>query len=459
MKPLSKPLFVASWCFFLLLGSSFFQGSAAADTSSSATGDITIVVDDPGGVAARVSAPISVEVDRSRWPERLAAASALKLIEIPPAPDATVQEIAVQFIAEAPAATEGRLWWLMPSGYEGRRRFRLAAASQPSKPIVQAQPDKMRGAVDVVEGDKPVLRYNQATVPPPPEIVEAFETNRNPPLDYARGDYIHPLYGPSGESLTDDYSLNHPHHRGISWAWPVVRYRGEARDLWAVRVLPSQPGGIWARPVSLDRLVSGPVAAAIEATNHWKWGDRKPIVREQVVIRAFRETNARRFVDVDLRLTALVDEVSIGGRPGGTYGGFALRSFPEFDRRQIRMHLDPPGAEPRRAWFHLSGAFPGGEGLAGVALMEHPGNPDYPSRPKPTNADRVPGKYPKWRTVQPAWPGDREVKLPKGEPLLLKYRVWIHPGAGDEATLAAVSSAYAESPHVRQERRNTRGGK
>ena len=113
-----------------------------------------------------------------------------------------------------------------------------------------------------------------------------------------------------------------------------------------------------------------------------------------------------------MRLTALVDDVSIGGRPGATYGGFNLRTFPEFDQRKIDMHIEPPEAKPRRAWFHLTGKFPGGKGLAGVAMFEHVTNPDYPSFPNPQNADRVPGEYPRWRSVQPAWPGDREVALP-----------------------------------------------
>jgi hypothetical protein len=311
--------------------------------------------------------------------------------------------------------------------------------------------DQQRKAVDVTEGELPVLRYNQGTVPPPPAIIQHFEKDRKPPLYYARGDYIHPVFGPDGEQLTDDYSMNHPHHRGVCWAWPVVRFKGEARDIWAVRVMPTQPGGIWARPVSLDRIEAGPVLAAIDAENVWKWDDREPIVREDVTIRAFRQQNRCRFLDVHVRLTALVDDVSIGGRPKATYGGFNLRSFPEFDQRKIDMHIEPPEAKPRRAWFHLTGRFPGGKRLAGVAMLEHVTNPDYPSFPDPQTADRVPGQYPRWRTVQPAWPGDREVALERDKPLVLKYRLWIHPGLSNEATLRDVWASYANPPQVHLE--------
>jgi hypothetical protein len=198
----------------------------------------------------------------------------------------------------------------------------------------------------------------------------------------------------------------------------------------------------------MSRVEAGPVLAAIDAENVWKWGDRDPIVREEVAIRVFRQQNRRRFLDIRLRLTALADEVSIGGRPKATYGGFNMRTFPEFDQRKIDMHIGPPEAKPRRAWFHLTGNFPSGKGLAGVALLEHVANPDYPSFPDPQTADRVPGQYPRWRSVQPAWPGDREVALRRDEPLALRYRLWIHPGSSDEAELKSVWASYASPPQA-----------
>ena len=100
---------------------------------------------------------------------------------------------------------------------------------------------------------------------------------------------------------------------------------------------------------ALDRLDAGPVLAAIDAENIWKWGDRDGIVREQVAIRVFRQRNRCRFLDVAVQLTALVDDLSIAGRPRATYGGFNMRTFPEFDQRKIVMHVEPPESKPRRA--------------------------------------------------------------------------------------------------------------
>ncbi len=402
-----------------------------------------VVVTDAAGAAGRVSAPVSLAMDRSALPGGGAATDGLQLMELTTDGTDASSPIPAQFIPATDEAAQGTLWWLMPPGKEGERRFQLTLAETPVANRVVAVYDKDRKAVDVTDGASPVLRYNHGTVPPPPEIVEKYEKQRDPPLFYGRGHYIHPLHGPDGESLSDDYSIPYVHHRGLSWAWPRVHYKGEPRDIWAVRVLPTQPGGGWARPVAMHRVLSGPVLSLVDAECVWKWSDTEPIVKDRVVIRAFRQTDRRRFLDVDIELVALVDEVELAGQRGATYGGFNLRSFPEFEGRRIDMHFDPAGADPRRAWFHLAGTFPGGKGPAGVALMEAVTNPDYPNWPKPGGIEHVPDVYPSWLSVQFGWPGDRRVALPKGEPLVLKYRLWIHPGPGDEATLTDAWTSFA----------------
>ena len=410
--------------------------------------EVTLVVTDPDGSAGRVGAPVGVDLDLKGLLGGGVAPDRLRLVEVTGAADPGGTAVPVQFEPASPQVARGRLWWLMPPGPEAERRFRLTVVAQAAPAALSAAFDGRHQRVDVAEGDRPVLRYNHGTVPPPPEIVARFEQGQDHPLYYARGDYIHPLFGPDGEKLTDDYSLNHPHHRGVSWSWPVVRWKGEVRDLWAVRVLPEQPGGVWARPVAIRRMEAGAVLAVIDAESVWKWGDRDPIVREEVSIRVFRQRGGARFVDVEVRLTALAGEVSIGGRPKAGYGGFALRTFPEFEKRQIAMHVDPPQSGPRRAWFHLTGVFPGGKGAAGVAMFEHVTTPGYPSYPNPEGLDRVPDQYPPWRCVLPSFPGDREVPLLRDRPLVLKHRLWVHPGEAGGPALADVWSCYAKPPIV-----------
>lgn len=275
---------------------------------------------------------------------------------------------------------------------------------------------------DITENGRPVLRYHHGTVPVP--------TGTDP--IYARGDYIHPLYGLDGEVLTDDYPKDHPHHRGVWWSWPTTRFGSEVRDIWAVV-------GVWSRPVAMRRTEAGPKSAVLQAENVWKWGDKVPIVKEEVSIRAFKQDDSGRRIDIEIRLTALEDGVAIGGRPHGGYGGFAYRAAPTKEQKIIR-HVDPSEAKLRRSWLDYSGIFPGGKQVAGVAIFEHPSNPRYPSELQ---------EYPSINCVMPAFPGEKEVSIPKGKMLTLKHRLWIHPARADEKMLADAWSSFANPPKAK----------
>lgn len=402
--------------------------------------DTVFIVSDPGGQAAAVQAPVWVRAEGGRVLAQ--QVEELRLVEL----NSSGQPVGEPFAAQLDcgseadqAASAGTLWWLLPPGKAQTRRFRLLAEKEKGPVARGRQPAQratsthdgepsmrvaLAGRQDwfvLCEGDSLVLRYNHGTVPPPPGI--------NP--KYARGDYIHPLFGLEGETLTDDYPKDHPHHRGVSWSWPVTRWKNQVRDIWAV-------AGVWSRPVAVGRKSEGPVFASLCAENVWKWGDQVPLVRETVVIRAFRKTERGRLVDIEVRLQGLEDGVAIGGRPHAGYGGFALRAAP-VEQQKITLHQDPAGTQPRRSWIDYSGRFAGATQPSGLAIFEHPANPGYPSELL---------QYPQLNYVMPAFPGQREVPLPKGQTLVLRHRLWIHSGLADAKTLGAVWASYADPPRV-----------
>ena len=95
--------------------------------------------------------------------------------------------------------------------------------------VMEARRNPTSGQIDIFEGGKPVLRYNYKTVEPGDVLDKVTPANRI----YARprSDYIHPLYGLNGEVLTLDWPVDHPHHRGIYWAWPEVDFGTNRGDL------------------------------------------------------------------------------------------------------------------------------------------------------------------------------------------------------------------------------------
>lgn len=294
---------------------------------------------------------------------------------------------------------------------------------------MQAVSNAVTGQIELFDAGRPVLRYNYRTVEPG-AVLANIKTNN---LKYARprSDYIHPLFGLNGEELTRDWSVDHPHHRGIYWAWPEVEYGTNRADLHALQ-------NIFARPTGKVKLQSGAEFAQIEAENLWMWKDQEAIVLELATIRAYPATGQGRAIDLTLRFVALKDGVTMARRKLTHYGGLNVRLLTP-PAQVISIFTNPPDARPLRAWADVSGLFAGGNMPSGLSLMQHPQNPEYPG-------EWV--QFPNLSWCQPTFPtsGTRHALL-RGQPLVLRYRLWIHAGGKpDEAMLAGLWDDFSASP-------------
>jgi hypothetical protein len=282
-----------------------------------------------------------------------------------------------------------------------------------------AQLDPGSGQYLITDSGQPVLRYNYATIEPGAVLDTVAAGNRK--YAVARSNYIHPLWGPHGEQLTQDWSVDHPHHRGIYWAWPEVDWHGQQGDLHALQL-------VFARPTGRCATSSGPLFAQIDADNIWKWQGGEEIVHERAIIRAWRKTRHGRLLDLEFHFTALQERVLLARRGTDKYGGLNIR-LAAVREQQIFKHLGPPDAQGQSAWADLSGVFPGGSNPAGVTILQHSSNPDYPG-------DWV--EYPELNWLQPTFPrtGTR-FALEPGRPLVLRFRLWIHAGTTPAPNAAA----------------------
>jgi len=288
---------------------------------------------------------------------------------------------------------------------------------------MQVTRDLYTGQIVIQEGDMPILKYNyQLVCPPAGYVASVAEGNRR--YARARSNYIHPLYGPNGEELTYDWSKDHPHHRGIYWAWPEVDWRGERADLHALQ-------RIFARPTGNVSLKTDENSARLVAENRWYWEDETPIVREVTTIRAYQAGDHGRYIDIVYSFEALDDDVALARRGTNAYGGLNIRMSPIKDMQLIH-HADPISAHPRRAWSDSLGIRQGATESVGFAVLEKMSNPDYPG-------DWIQYEYLPW--FQPTFPaeGTRYV-LKQGHPLVLQYRLWIRPAK--ETTVAEYSKQW-----------------
>lgn len=264
------------------------------------------------------------------------------------------------------------------------------------------------GQCVIREGGTNVLQYNHQTVDPPPGVLARIAAG-NQKYARPRSDYIHPLYGPSGEVLTMDWAIDHPHHRGIYWAWPEVMLGGQMADLHALQ-------RVFARPVGRPATTNGGEAASIEAESKWLWEDQTPIVDEKVKIRAEKAGPHGRRIDLTITLVARVDGVTIARRGTDKYGGLNTR-LGSAKGLAISHHADAEGADPRMAWHQVTGIWGAATQAASVTVFEQAANPGYP-------ADHI--EFPELAWLQPTFPraGQRHA-LKMGETLVLRYRYLI----------------------------------
>ncbi len=297
------------------------------------------------------------------------------------------------------------------------------------------------GQVVLAENGKPVLRYNYEIVYENDEyafngldaneyVKTETDTFMANPSIYAvpRSNYIHPVFGLNNEILTRDWSKDHPHHRGIYWAWPEVDYGKNRTDLHALQK-------VFARPTGRINLHSGSDFAQVEVENIWIIEEGiVPIAREIALIRAYPKTEKYQVVDLVYKFDGLRDNVTIARRGTNAYGGLNIRMMTP-ESQSLSYHTDKANQQPQRAWSDLSGVFSGNDSPSGLTVFQHKDNPEYPG-------EWV--EYPELSWVQPTFPtsGTRHPLNP-GDPLTLRFRIVIHDGdKPDKKTMESWWDSY-----------------
>lgn len=253
----------------------------------------------------------------------------------------------------------------------------------------------------LTEGDKPVLFFQVA----PKTINGKFE----------RAGYVHPLYDWEGNELTQDGPPDHPHHRGIFWAWHQVLWRGiSVGDGWVSDKIRFVPGD--------NRITSDKKSVTIQSELQWVAdsidAEDKALVKEQVKIRAHESGDGYRLIDFSISLFPLKDSVAIGGSNDVKgYGGFSTRwKLPE----DLQFFSGDSILQPRETavtgapWISFTGTFNGNAKQAITLFCKE-------AYPGPTQSWILRG--PKDMSMQNAlFPGKEPVMIGK-DGLKLRYRI------------------------------------
>jgi hypothetical protein len=252
----------------------------------------------------------------------------------------------------------------------------------------------------IYDGDRPVLFYHTGT-------------NAHKNL-HARANYVHPLTGLNGDTLTEDFPDDHPHHRGIFWAWHQVTVGGKSvGDSWACKDI------VW-DVVKSEILDAGGVKATVGLKSPKYKGGKEAFLQETVTIQAHKIANMSRAIDFTIEIKSLVDaEVKLGGAENDKgYGGFSTRIVmpPDFAMTGPKGQVTPKRTPVVAGeWVNFAGTF--GRSKSSVAVFAHKDNPGFPT----------PWILRKKGSAQNAvWPGRQAVVIPKDKPIILRYRILLH---------------------------------
>jgi hypothetical protein len=241
--------------------------------------------------------------------------------------------------------------------------------------------------------------------------------------EYARANYIHPLYSLDNTVLTEDFPADHLHHRGVFWAWHQ-NYIGDQNvgDAWALEDF------VW--EVSDVRVTQSPDSCVIQTEVYWQSplrldeeGRQKPFVREKTSVNIHPRQENYRAIDFRIELAALEDSLFIGGSEDEKgYSGFSWRiPLPEgvaFTGAEGTVEPQTLAIEAG-PWIDINGNLDGRNGREGVAVIDHPDNPGFPQ----------PWILRRTRSMQNvAYPGRERVMIPRDRPLILKYRMVVYRG-------------------------------
>lgn len=259
----------------------------------------------------------------------------------------------------------------------------------------------------ILEGADSVLFYQKAT--------KSLEG------EYPRANYIHPVYSLDNTRLTEDFPEDHPHHRGIFWAWHQNFVDDQSvGDAWALEHFSWEVASL-----NVER---NPEACQLRTEVYWTsplWlndeGKETPFVKENALINIHVAQANYRIIDFEIEIQPLVDRFYLGGSEDAKgYSGFSWRiPLPQgVSFTSVKGPVTPQTlALDIGPWMDIRGNLDGLSGEEGVVVITDPANPRHPA----------PWILRRARSMQNvAFPGREKFMITKEQPLILKYRMIVY---------------------------------
>lgn len=254
--------------------------------------------------------------------------------------------------------------------------------------------------------------------------------------EYVCNHYIHPLYALNGDTLTEEFPLDHPYHRGIFWSWhQFYMDTMSLGDEWIMESISHEVAGM--------KTSTENSAATLDLEVKWSSAlleNGKAFMKENTRIMVHPLQKGIRKIDFEISLQALVPGLSMGGSDDEKgYGGFCARLKQPDDLLFISSNgaVEPKTLQVRAGtWMDFTGTFGSSTGQGGVAICTHPSTPNFPApwilRQKTSMQNIV-------------FPGRERVEISMDQPTILRYRLIVHEGATGELDMAGLQAEFEET--------------
>ncbi|MBN2309863.1 MAG: PmoA family protein [Candidatus Hydrogenedentes bacterium] len=243
--------------------------------------------------------------------------------------------------------------------------------------------------------------------------------------------YFWPVNGPvSGKSVTTETSEPYPHHHSLFFGCDRVN-----------------GGNYWQEANERGQIVSQGPALVEDSGDRvvftdeclWQQPGNEPVLRDRRTVTVSAPSDVLRLIDFEIALEPLVD-VRIEKT---NHSLFSARVMPELSVKSGGTLINAEGKSGEKGtwgvaspWCDYAGTR---DGLTeGLAILQHPGNRWYP-------APWFTRDYGFFSPTPMYWPDGDGIDLPKGEQVVLRYRVAVHAGDASEAGIKRLWSEYERS--------------
>jgi len=279
--------------------------------------------------------------------------------------------------------------------------------------------DPVKGTLTIRDGQTDVLTY-------------CYGDQLKPGVDprYTQSCYIHPLFSLDGQALTDDSPADHLHHHGLFWTWPVVRTRGLSTATWEPKLPRLRQHFVrWLkREAAKDSFL-------LSVENSWMVEGKEIVAKEIVTLRVHPAGKLGRAIDLELKIEALGAVLELQGTPDQNkgYGGLCFRGAPMFTGATLTTDEGPLKEDAVHTpfqWADLSTR------ELGISIFVSPDHPGLPTKWMIRNSYAG--------IINVSWPGLTAIVLKPGEPIILRYRIYIHRGDAASGDVKSVDADYVK---------------